>query len=105
MAKRASERVTESSVANMAKAVPLASARREDCPAAPVCRAVGNLRKGCLAGGPPCNPLDACLAGLVLAQGWPLLQEQQRLALQAQQSKRVIGFHAEPPPGRESRAP
>jgi len=104
MAKRAAERVIESSLANMAKAVPLASARREDCPAAPVCRAVGNLRQGCLAGSSPGVTAADCLAGMVLVGGWPLLQAQQRQALLAQQATRVIGFQPQPPPVRGSHA-
>ncbi|MBT4513247.1 MAG: hypothetical protein HOC20_13690 [Chloroflexi bacterium] len=41
----------------------------EDCPAAPVCEALGNLRGGCVKGGSGLPPPQACLAGLLLLFG------------------------------------
>ena len=39
--------------------------RSEDCLAAPICGAIGNLRKGCTAGGSGNMPSEVCMAGMI----------------------------------------
>jgi len=68
--------------------------REKDCPAAPVCESIGNLRKECLEGNelhPIKSNANPCTAGLILllsfAVGmWP---EQK---IEELQEKRKIGF-------------
>lgn len=70
--------------------------KEEDCPAAPVCEAIGNLRKSCVKGSSALtNPdLNTCLASVILlismASGmWP------NEKLEELQKKRGIGFLAD----------
>jgi hypothetical protein len=67
--------------------------RQEDCPAAPLCRELGNLRRGCLAQGRPEE--TACLAAVVLI----LATWSQALSPEVAEhlERRRIGFDAAPP--------
>lgn len=67
----------------------------DDCPALPICAAVGNARQGCSAGAPmysghPRMQANVCIAGLILliARGQGLYTEEMETELQ----NRRIGY-------------
>lgn len=68
--------------------------RAKDCPASPVCEAIGNLRHGCTAGAVAFERQDpeVCMAGILLliarlAGMWP-----QQMIEAVEEHRRKIGF-------------
>lgn len=75
--------------------------RREgDCPAAPVCEAIGNLRNACVAGASfPASERgsDICMSSVILLIGRALRMWPKEMIDQVEEKRRQIGFQPTQP--------